>query len=153
MQRGRGKSSRELRRLGQRQLEREKRDAQVKAFWALTEAERARLMADNEAFQRISRNGITLEDMHKAEEEAYKNGVRAGKDATIRTCFAAICLALHELHGFGKEECSAVLNATYDKMVFALTSEEAIQEVYDTIGLTISFSGDVTEDVVQEKGA
>ena len=91
--------------------------------------------------------------MHKAEEDAYSKGLKDGKDGTVKTCFAAICLALHELHGFGKERCSRVLNDVYDKLQFTLTSQEAIQEVYDTVGLEISFAGDVTEDAVTVKGA
>jgi hypothetical protein len=57
------------------------------------------------------------------------------------------------MHGFGKERCSRVLNDVYDKLQFALTSQEAIQEVYDTMGLQITFSGDVTEEAVTVKGA
>jgi hypothetical protein len=91
--------------------------------------------------------------MHKAEEDAYSKGVKDGKDGTVKTVFAAICLTLHEMHGFGKERCSRVLNDVYDKLQFTLTSQEAIQEVYDTVGLEISFAGDVTEDAVTVKGA
>lgn len=146
-------SSRELRRIAEREQGRQQRLQAIDAFWRLSPEERAQRIADNETFQRIQRNGITVEDMHRAEEEAYAKGVKEGKDATVRTCFAAICLTLHELHGFGRERCSRVLNDVYDKLMFALTSQEAIQEVYDTVGLQITFSGDVTEDAVTEKGA
>jgi len=151
--RSRGYTNREMRRIGQRQLEKERNKARLDAFWALSPEERAKIMADNEAFQRINRNGITVEDLHRCETEAYNDGVKAGEDATLRTCFAAICLALHELHGFERDECAEVLNTTYNKLVFALNSADAIQEVYDTIGLEIRFTGDVTEDVVMEKEA
>jgi len=147
------KSSREIRRMAEREQTREKRQQAIDAFWKLSPEERAQRMADNEAFQRISKNGITIEDMHKAEEDAYSKGVKDGKDGTVKTCFAAICLTLHELHGFGKERCSRVLNDVYDKLQFALTSQDAIQEVYDTIGLEIRFNADVTEDAVTVKGA
>lgn len=153
MPRGRGYTSRELRRMGEREREREKRQEAVRAFWALTPEERARRMADNEAFQRISRNGITIEDMHRAENEAYANGLSDGRDATVKTCFAAICMSLNELHGFTKNECSDVLNDVYERLTYSLNSAEAIQEVYDKIGLEITFSGDVTEDAVTTKGA
>ena len=79
--------------------------------------------------------------------------MKDGKDGAVKTVFAAICLTLHELHGFGKERCSRVLNDVYDKLQFTLTSQDAIQEVYDTVGLEISFAGDVTEDEVTVKGA
>ena len=141
-------TTREMRRMGERERAREQRQKDLDAFWAMSPEERARHMADEEAFQRIQRNGITVEDLAKAEEDAYAAGIAAGKDATVRTCFAAICMSLHEMHGFDKEQCSAVLNDVYDRLTFALTSEEAIQEVYDTIGLTISFKGDVTDDAV-----
>ena len=144
------KSSRELRRIAEREQGREQRQKAIDAFWKLSPEERAQRIADNEAFQRISKNGITIEDMHKAEEDAYSKGVKDGKDATVRTCFAAICLTLHEMHGFGKERCSRVLNDVYDKLRFTLTSQDAIQEVYDTIGLQIRFNADVTEDAVTE---
>lgn len=147
------KTSRELRRIAEREQGREQRQKAIDAFWALAPEERQKRMADNEAFQRISRNGITIEDMHKAEEAAYMQGVNVGKDETIRTCFAAICMALHEMHGFGKERCAKVLNSVYDKLCFALTSQDAIKEVYDTMGLQIEFNGDVTEDAVTEVGA
>ena len=146
------KSSREIRRMAEREQTREKRQQAIDAFWKLSPEERAQRMADNEAFQRISKNGITIEDMHKAEEDAYSKGVKDGKDGAVKTCFAAICLTLHELHGFGKERCAKVLNDVYDKLQFTLTSQEAIQEVYDTIGLQIRFNADVTEDAVTEVG-
>lgn len=147
------KSSRELRRIAEREQGREQRQKAIDAFWKLSPEERAQRIADNEAFQRISKNGITIEDMHKAEEDAYSKGVKDGKDGAVKTVFAAICLSLHELHGFGKERCSRVLNDVYDKLQFTLTSQDAIQEVYDTVGLEISFAGDVTEDAVTVKGA
>lgn len=145
------KSSREIRRMAEREQGREQRKQAIDAFWKLSPEERAQRIADNEAFQRIAKNGITIEDMHKAEEDAYSKGVKDGKDETARTCFAAICLTLHEMYGFGKERCSNVLNDVYDKLCFTLTSVDAIQEVYDTMGLEISFKNDITEDAVTIK--
>lgn len=142
-------TNRELRRMAERNVRKEQRQKSVAAFWALPPEERAQMMRDNEAFQRISRNGITLEDMHRAETEAYAKGIQEGKDATVRTCFAAICLTLHEMHGFGKDRCAKVLNDVYDRLCYALNSQEAIDEVYRAMGLEITFSGDATEDVVQ----
>lgn len=146
------KSTREIRRMGQREQTREQRQRAIDAFWKLPPEERQQRIADNAAFQRIQRNGITVEDMYNAENIAYAKGVAAGKDATVRTCFAAICMALHEMYGFGKGRCAKVLNNVYDKLTLSLTSEDAIQEVYDSMGLEIHFSDDVTEEVVQTKG-
>ena len=145
-------TSRQIRRMGERERTREQRQQALQAFWNLSPEERKRRMADQAAFERIQKNGITVEDMYNAETEAYSQGVQAGKDATVRTCFAAICMTLHEMYGFGKDRCSKVLNDVYDKLTMALTSEEAIQEVYDTMGLEIHFSDDISEDTVQVKG-
>ena len=145
-------TSRQIRRIGEREATREKRQAAIDAFWKLSPEERQQRVKDIEAVQRIQRNGITIEDMHRSEQEAYAQGVNAGKDATVRTCFAAICMTLHEMYGFGKDRCSNVLNDVYEKLTMALTSEDAIQEVYDTIGLEIHFSNDISEDTVQVKG-
>lgn len=144
-------SSRQIRRMGEREATREKRQQAIEAFWKLTPEERQRRFADMEAVNRIQRNGITIEDMYNAENDAYAKGIKVGKEATVRTCFAAICMTLHELYGFGKDRCSKVLNDVYDKLTMALTSEDAIQEVYDTIGLEIHFSDDITEDTVSVK--
>lgn len=146
-------SSRELRRIAERAAGREQRKKMIDAFWAQSPEERAQQIADNEAFKRISKNGITIEDMHKAEEDAYSKGIQVGKDETVRTCFAAFCMTMHEMHGWDSDQCLEALNDTYDRLQYALNSQEAIQEVYDTMGLEIKFNGDVTEEAVTSKGA
>lgn len=132
-------SGREARRYGERERQREERQKNLDAWWALSPEERAQRMKDNADFERINRNGITLDDVKRAEDESYQRGVNVGIENTMRTCYAAICLALHELHGFGKERCARVLNNVDERITMALTSEEAIREVYDEIGLTIEF--------------
>ena len=145
------KSSRELRRIAERERGREQRQQAINAFWQLSPEERARRIADNEAFKRISKNGITIEDMHKVEEEAFVKGVTAGKEETVRTCFAAFCMTMHELHGLDSEQCMAALNDTYDRLCFTINSQDAIQEVYDVMGLEIKFNGDITDELVSVK--
>ena len=46
-------SGREARRLGEREATREQRQRDIDRFWAQSPAERAQLIADIEAFQRI----------------------------------------------------------------------------------------------------
>lgn len=109
-------------------------------------------MRDNEAFQRISKNGITLEDVRNAETEAFNKGVNVGIENTMRTCYAAICMALQERYGFGRKRCKDVLNDVDEKITMSLTSEEAIQEVYDRMGLEIVFRDSMPGDRIQEVG-
>lgn len=134
-------SGREARRYGERERKREQRQADVDKFWSLPPERRAQIIQDNERLKSIERNGITLDDLKRAEDEGYQRGVQTGIESTMRTCYAAICLALHELHGFGKERCARVLNSVDEKIVMSLTSEEAIREVYDQMGLEIVFKG------------
>lgn len=150
-QRTRVLSGREARRYGERERDREQRMADVERFWQLPPEVRAQRMADNAAFQRIQKNGITLEDVKRAEEKSYAQGVQAGIENTMKTCYAAICLALNELHGFGTKRCKDVLNAVDEKVVMALTSDEAIQEVYDRMGLVIRFNAGPLEERVEER--
>lgn len=143
-------SGREARRYGERERTREQRQADIERFWALSKEERAQRMADNAAFQRINRNGITIEDLKMAEENGYRSGIQAGIENTMKTCYAAICMALNELHGFGTKRCKDVLNAVDEKIAMALTGEDAIQEVYERIGLTINFKAGPCEERIEE---
>lgn len=143
-------SGREARRYGERERDRAQRMADVERFWQLPPEVRAQRMADNAAFQRIQKNGITLEDLKQAEERAYHDGVQAGIENTMKTCYAAICLALNELHGFGTKRCKDVLNAVDEKVVMALNSDEAIQEVFDRMGLVIRFNAGPLEERIEE---
>lgn len=144
-------SGREARRYGERERDREQRLADVERFWQLPPEVRAQRMADNAAFQRIQKNGITLEDVKRAEEKSYAQGVQAGIENTMKTCYAAICLALNELHGFGTKRCKEVLNAVDQKVVMTLTSDEAIQEVFDRMGLVIRFNAGPLEERIEER--
>lgn len=143
-------SGREARRMGERERNREQRQQDIDRFWALSPEERARRIADNEAFQRIQKNGITLEDLKRAEDEAYHKGVTNGIESTMKTCYAAICLAMHELHGFGRLRCRRLLNRVDETLTMTLTSQDAIDEVYQTMKLKIDFREQMPGERVQD---
>lgn len=145
-------TSRELRRMAEREAGRQARQESIKAFWALTPEERAQRMADNEAFRRINRNGITIEDLKKAEDQGRSDGYRVGKEETLIICYASFILAMHELHGFDADRCREVLNLADEKVTYTLTSAEAIREVYDAMGLALNFSEEIPGERVQGKG-
>jgi len=145
-------TSRELRRIAEREAGRQARQKSIDAFWALTPEKRAQIMADNEAFKRINKNGITLEDLRNAEDQGRRDGYRIGKEETLIICYAAFILALHELHGFDSDKCREVLNLADEKVTYTLTSADAIREVYDEIGLTLNFGEDMPGERVQDKG-
>lgn len=144
-------TSRELRRVAERELGRQQRQKAIDAFWALTPEERAQRMADNAAFQRINKNGITIEDLKNAEVEGRNDGYRAGKEETLIICYASFMLALNEVCGFDGDKCREILNAADEKVTYTLTSAEAIREVYDTMGITLNFADALPGDRLQEK--
>lgn len=145
-------TSRDIRRIGEREQQKEQRQKMVDAFWALSPEERAERIADIEAINKIQRNGITLEDLKRVEVQGQKDGYLAGKIETLKMCYAAICMALHEQYGFGKKRLMDVLNAVDEKVVYSLTSDEAIKEVWDTTGLEISFKDTFPGERITEKG-
>jgi hypothetical protein len=92
----------------------------------------------------LVKNGITPEDL----EQEWHTGYGAGVDATLKTVYAGVCLALHDLYGFGLKRCKDVLRATENHVLQSLTSEEAIEEVFQKIGLRLAF--DQPFDRIQE---
>lgn len=143
-------TSREMRRAAERERGRQERQKAIDAFWALTPEERAQRMADNEAFQRINKNGITIEDLKNAEDQGRADGFKAGREETLIIAYASFILALHEECGFDADKCRDILNIADEKITYTLTSAEAIREVYDTIGLTLNFSEEIPGERVQE---
>lgn len=145
------KTSREMRRMAEREQSRERRQQAIDAFWALTPEERARRMADNVAFQRINKNGITIEDLKNAEDQGRADGFKAGREETLIIAYASFILALNEECGFDADKCRDILNVADEKITYTLTSAEAIKEVYDTMGLTLNFSEELPGERIQDK--
>ena len=144
-------TSRELRRMKERMQSAEERDANVRAWMAMSPQQRREYVENNEYLKRIERNGITTDDVIQVENDAYKLGLNTGRDSTFRTIFAAICLTLHELHGFNDDQCIEVLNSVYDKACYALTSKELIQEAFDSVGVELSFDGEALDEPARRK--
>ena len=143
-------TAREMRRMGEREQAKQERQRRLDAFWALSPEERAQRMRDNEAFQRISKNGITIEDLKNAEDQARRDGFMDGAAEMIKICYAAICLALHENEGYDCDKCREILAAADERVVYAINSRDLLQEVRDTMGLEFNFNADVGEDRIQE---
>lgn len=93
----------------------------------------------DERIRRLCKNGITPQDLKKEWDEGYSAGFRDAAPCVIKTAYAAICLALQDLHGYGRKRCADVLREVDNYIVNSLTSAEAIEEVFDRIGLYINF--------------
>ena len=97
----------------------------------------------------LIKNGISVSDLEKAGKDAYKRGYDDGVTTTYKSIYAALCLALNETMGFGKKRLRDVLQKTDQIVLEQLTSLEAIEEVWDKIGLQLVF--DDPFERVQEK--
>lgn len=92
--------------------------------------------------QRINamcKNGITPRDVDAAYEKGYKEGVDRASDSCLKDAYAAFLLAAHEVFGFGRDRCRRLLYAADDKVFTSLASDEAVEEVFKQIGVTINF--------------
>lgn len=89
--------------------------------------------------KRLIKNGITPQDLEAEYNKGWEAGFAKAAEPVIRSCYAAVCLALNDLHGFGQKRCADVLNAIDKHMLYSLTSKEAIEEVYKRMKLKIEF--------------
>lgn len=83
---------------------------------------------------------ITAKEYKEATDKAWEDGRLAGIDGTYQICFAAACLALIDLHGFDRKQCYDVMDKMQRHVLDSLTSIEAVNEVFDRIGLELDFS-------------
>lgn len=93
-------------------------------------------MNQDQLMRCLTKNGITLQDL----ERNYQQGLHAGIDGTYQICFAAICLALNDLHGFGSLRCHRVCMKMQDYIINSLTAADAVRDVYKRMKLTFDFN-------------
>lgn len=144
-------SSREIRRMNEREQRRQQNKQAVDAFMRLTPEERQRRINDDNTMSRLQRNGITVDDLDMAGQEGFRDGAKVGAENTFKNIYAAIALVMKEKHGFGKKRIKELLNAIDEKVMYALDSKEMVQQVWEEIGLQMSFSGDTFDERIQEK--
>ena len=85
----------------------------------------------------LLKNGISPKDLDEAYDRGHRDGFREAALPIIKTCYAAICAALHDEFKFGEERCYRALRAVDEKVLYALTHEELEEEVYAKTGLQI----------------
>lgn len=93
--------------------------------------------------QRVSaliKNGITPRDVQQAFDDGFKQGFDKASPGITKTLYAAVALALHDLYGYGGTRCKRVLERVDWYVLNALTSAEAIEEVYDRMGIILDFN-------------
>ncbi len=79
---------------------------------------------------------------------AYSDGYLQAEPAVLRRVYAAVCLALKEKHGFGKQRCMDILKIADEKIVNEIRCEEDAFEVLNSMGIKVNFGeeGDRIQD-------
>ena len=133
-------------------MNREQRRAQKKAQRGQPKPKQPQYlrMTKEQRMDALVKNGITIKDLEENYNKGYEAGFSVASGPVIKTCYAAVCLALNELHGFGMKRCKDVLNLVDEKILFSLASMEAIEEVWQKIGLQIDFN-EVVSDRITER--
>ena len=133
-------------------MNREQRRAQKKAQRGQPKPKQPQYlrMTKQQRMDALVKNGITIKDLEENYNKGYEAGFAVASGPVIKTCYAAVCLALNELHGFGMKRCKDVLNLVDEKILFSLTSMETIEEVWQKIGLQIDFN-EVASDRITER--
>lgn len=106
-------------------MSRQQRRAQERA--------KQKLAARVDAFRRVNPMG------EAAYQAGFDAGFRAAAPFTFKAIYAAVCMALHDLHGFGHDRCAKVLMAVDDHVANTLTSTELIEEAWKKTGLYLNF--------------
>ena len=94
-------------------------------------------MTKDQKIAALIKNGISPADLKTSYDEGYRQGWRQGVDGTYQICFAAVILALRELHNFNQDQLCGVAATMQEHIVHSLTSVEAVQEVYKQTGLIL----------------
>ena len=92
-----------------------------------TTAKNKALIADytqSQLMAGLAQNGITPKDLEKEYHRGYQDGLQAASLPMIKTCYAAICLALHDEFDFGEDECFRALTRVDERLLWTLENRE-----------------------------
>lgn len=106
--------------------------------------------------QRINamcKNGITPKDVDDAYAQGRKDALHSVSEYCMKDCYAGFLLAAHEVFGFGHQRCMRLLLAADERICNSLASDEAIEEVFEKVGVKIDFySPDRITEVLEGDG-
>lgn len=109
-----------------------------------------RNMTSEDMYKAFIKNGITPEDLQKNYEIGLSEGRSMGINYTIKAAYAASCIALHDLNGWGHKRCTRFLRRMDEIITTALDSEEVMDEALAKCGVNIIFREALSEDRIVE---
>lgn len=96
---------------------------------------------------RLFKNGITLEDVDKAQKDGWHEGFQTAGRETLRSIYAAIVWQLNR-EGRERDAIIETMRAIDQRVLESISSAEDIEEVFQESGIEIAF--DEPFDRVQE---
>ena len=123
-----------------REARREQRRQDAREAQQMPEWKRRQIAARAAAVERLSQQGISPKDLKAEYDKGFEEGFKAAAEPITKGCYAAVCLALKELHGFGKKRCMEVLRHIDEQLIYTMDGQEFADRVMDEMGLEIVFS-------------
>ena len=123
---------------------RERREAANVPEW-----KRRQIAARAATVERLTQQGISPKDLKAEYDKGFEAGFKAAAEPITKGCYAAVCLALKELHGFGHKRCMEVLRHIDDQLIYTMDGQELADRVLDEMKLEILMNEPL--DRVQEK--
>ena len=96
-------------------------------------------LTSDQRINAMCKNGITPRDVDDAYAQGRKDAIDHVSEYVMKDCYAAFLLAAHEVFGFGHKRCLSLLRAADERICNSLASDEAVAEVFKTLGVRISF--------------
>ena len=98
------------------------------------------LLANYSKQQRMAglvQNGITPKDLEEEFQRGREIGFKEAAEPILKSCYAGICIALHDEFGFGENRCYRAIKAVDEKIVWALNHQELVEETLEKTGLRL----------------
>ena len=98
------------------------------------------LLANYSKQQRMAglvQNGITPKDLEEEFQRGREIGFKEAAEPIIKSCYAGICIALHDEFGFGESRCFRAIKAVDEKIIWVLNHQELVEETLEKTGLTL----------------
>lgn len=98
----------------------------------------------------LYKNGITIADLEKAEQEGFERGWKQGCEYAMHTCYAATLRTTRGLLRFGRKRNTRFMRQLDYHVCHTIDSQDAIDAAYREAGLYITFDAVFDDERVQE---
>lgn len=100
----------------------------------------------------LFKNGITTDDLERAQRQGFNDGYMASSDKIMRLVYAAVIMHLYE-KGLPRDEIVQSLIDIDQRVTYAFSVDEAIDQAYETTGISFDFKAEMPEEKITQKEA